>query len=47
MSDPNPDLDAFRAEARSWLGDHFPATLAGRGSELMGGVLTLFHGRFD
>jgi alkylation response protein AidB-like acyl-CoA dehydrogenase len=36
MSDPNPDLDAFRAEARSWLGDHFPATLAGRGLELMG-----------
>ena len=36
MSDPNPDLDAFRAEARSWLGDHSPATLAGRGLELMG-----------
>lgn len=34
MSDANPET--FRAEARAWLDENFPASLAGRGAELMG-----------
>ena len=30
------DLEAFRQEAAAWLADHFPASLAGRGAELVG-----------
>jgi alkylation response protein AidB-like acyl-CoA dehydrogenase len=31
MSEPDrPDLETFRAEARDWLRDHFPPSLAGR-----------------
>ena len=29
------ELEAFRAEARAWLDENFPASLAGRGGELM------------
>ncbi len=31
----SPDLEAFRAEARAWLEEHFPRSLAGRGGALM------------
>ena len=31
-----PDLEAFRAEARAWLDESFPKSLAGRGGALMG-----------
>jgi len=37
MADPKPDLDAFRAEARAWIEENFPASLKGRAAELMGG----------
>ncbi|MDD9942438.1 MAG: acyl-CoA dehydrogenase family protein [Myxococcales bacterium] len=30
MNDPKPKLDAFRAEARTWLDANFPRALAGR-----------------
>jgi alkylation response protein AidB-like acyl-CoA dehydrogenase len=29
------DLEAFRAEARSWLEENFPASLRGRGEDIM------------
>ena len=35
MSTANQDLEAFRAEARAWLEEHFPKSLAGRASEYM------------
>ncbi len=31
MADSNADLDAFRAEARTWLEDNFPASLKDKG----------------
>jgi alkylation response protein AidB-like acyl-CoA dehydrogenase len=37
MADPNEDLEAFRAEARAWLEENFPSSLAGRAAALMGG----------
>lgn len=37
MSETNDALEAFRAEARAWLDEHFPKSLAGRGAELVGG----------
>src|SRR5687768_10383645 len=30
------DLEAFRAEARAWLEENFPASLRGRGDDLLG-----------
>ncbi len=35
MSTANQDLEAFRAEARAWLEENFPKSLAGRASEYM------------
>ncbi len=35
MADTPQDLEAFRAEARSWLEESFPKALAGRGGSLM------------
>jgi alkylation response protein AidB-like acyl-CoA dehydrogenase len=37
MEQTRDDLDAFRAEARAWLDQNFPKSLAGRAAELMGG----------
>ena len=37
MADPTEDLEAFRAEARTWLEENFPRSLAGRAAALMGG----------
>jgi len=37
---PNPEeLEAFGAEARTWLEENFPSSLAGRGAELSGEFL--------
>jgi len=35
VSTANQDLEAFRAEARAWLEENFPKSLAGRASEYM------------
>ena len=37
MPEASDALEAFRAEARAWLDENFPASLAGRGGELVGG----------
>jgi len=37
MAETRDDLEAFRAEARTWLEQNFPKSLAGRAAELMGG----------
>jgi alkylation response protein AidB-like acyl-CoA dehydrogenase len=37
MADPTDDVEAFRSEARAWLEENFPRSLAGRGAALMGG----------
>jgi len=38
MADSSADLESFRAEARSWLADNFPASLKGKGLEAFGGM---------
>jgi len=35
VTEPNADLESFRAEARAWLEENFPKSLDGRGGELM------------
>ncbi len=35
MADGESELDGFRAEVRSWLAEHFPASLKGRGALMM------------
>lgn len=37
MSDTTEELEAFRAEARVWIEENFPASLAGRAGVVMGG----------
>ncbi|MFT5444305.1 MAG: alkylation response protein AidB-like acyl-CoA dehydrogenase [Myxococcota bacterium] len=37
MSQSNDTIESFRADARGWLDENFPKSLAGRGSELAGG----------
>jgi len=37
MSESNESLEAFRAEARAWLDENFPKSIAGRGAELVSG----------
>jgi alkylation response protein AidB-like acyl-CoA dehydrogenase len=37
MAEPTEELEAFRGEARAWLEENFPPSLAGRGATLMGG----------
>jgi len=37
MSEATESTEAFRAEARAWLEENFPPSLAGRGSEMMSG----------
>jgi alkylation response protein AidB-like acyl-CoA dehydrogenase len=36
MAETKEELEAFRAEARAWLKESFPPSLAGRAAELMG-----------
>jgi alkylation response protein AidB-like acyl-CoA dehydrogenase len=36
MAETKEELEAFRAEARAWLEESFPSSLAGRAAELMG-----------
>jgi len=36
MAEATDELDEFRTEARSWLAENFPPSLAGRGAALMG-----------
>jgi len=36
MAEATGELETFRAEARAWLEENFPQSLAGRGGELMG-----------
>ena len=36
MAETKEELEAFRAEARAWLKESFPSSLAGRAAELMG-----------
>ena len=35
MADATDELEGFRAEARTWLEENFPPSLAGRAAELM------------
>ena len=37
MSESQPDLESFRQEARKWLEENFPPSIAGRGAELISG----------
>jgi len=37
MPETNEEIEEFRAEVRTWLKENFPASLAGRGAEIMGG----------
>ncbi|MDJ0786776.1 MAG: acyl-CoA dehydrogenase family protein [Myxococcota bacterium] len=37
MTDPSAELEAFRAEVRTWIEQNFPKSLAGRAGALMGG----------
>jgi alkylation response protein AidB-like acyl-CoA dehydrogenase len=37
MAETTTELEEFRAEARTWLKENFPRSLAGRGAALMGG----------
>ena len=37
MAESNAEIEQFQAEARAWLDDHFPASLKGRGAELLSG----------
>ena len=37
MADTNEELEAFRAEARAWIEENFPASLKGKGAVVMGG----------
>jgi alkylation response protein AidB-like acyl-CoA dehydrogenase len=37
MAETQQELEAFRAEARAWIEESFPKSLAGRAAELMGG----------
>ena len=36
MSDANETLESFREEARNWLSENFPSSLAGRAAALLG-----------
>jgi len=40
-------MDSFRAEARAWLGENFPASLAGRAADLMGEEFVDLDGKAD
>lgn len=37
MSAADQDLEAFRVEVKTWLGENFPASLKGKGIEILGG----------
>lgn len=40
-------MDSFRAEARAWLGENFPSSLAGRAADLMGEEFVDLDGKAD
>ena len=37
MAESNAEIEQFQAEARAWLDENFPASLKGRGAELISG----------